>query len=575
VPMRKLHLARLGVSTPPTVGALAYLVLIPLLVIAYLSLGGEAGANFEPSMDAYRSIAGSPTLVQSVVNTVLFAVPATLGSVALGTWLAWVGERSSRRARLSIRALVLLPAAMPSILTTTAWTMMLSPRIGLVNRLVDRFGFPTPLVDAYSLPAMIWVEATDGLALPFLLALVAIRAVPPAALEAAAIAGSPDRRITRTIVLPLLAPALAAATLLVFVRTVGSFAVPAAMGLPGGIRVLATEVFLLARQYPPRFDLAAAYALLQLGAAIVALQGYRVMTSRADRFRKLLGREPERRREPTARPGEVIAAHVTLALVTVLPAAVAVFIAIAPRFGIAPLTGLHDLGLDAFRTALDSSIVRRAAVNTVVMGGWAALLTTGFGLATATVALRGPRRIGAAVDALATAPLAIPGNVLGLALLWWYLYLPDVGLYASRGAIIVAYTTAFLPFAHRSVHAALVSLDRSAMEASDMSGARRSRTMRRVVVPLVAPGLMVGAILVAVRATKAIAIPALLSGPGTEVLPLLVYERFVDARYAEAGAIGILTTAITLLALALAFALRRLIKSTSMDVRSLSVAGGG
>jgi len=375
------------------------------------------------------------------------------------------------------------------------------------------------------------------------------------------------------VLLPLLAPALAAATLLVLVRTVGSFAVPATMGIPGGIRVLATEVFLLARQYPPRLGLAAAYAVIQVALALLALEGYRRMTRRSDRYRMVLGREPERARVGIATEAEVVLAHIALGIVTLVPLLVAVGVALAPRFGLAQVGGIEDLSLAAFREVIGSTIFQRAVRNTLVMGAWAALLTTALGLLSSRVVLRGSDRVSAAVDTLATAPLAIPGNVLGLALLWWYLILPDVGLYASRGAIVTAYVTAFLPFAHRSIHAALLTLDPSAPEASAASGAGRSRTLRRIILPMVAPGLIVGLLLVIVRAAKAIAIPALMAGPGTEVLPLLVYERFVDARYSQASAIGLLTTGLIAVSLGAALFLRRFVVGRGLSSRAVATVG--
>lgn len=521
-----------------------YLVALPALGVVWTSLSdGPLGTTSTLDLGNYREALADPFLVPALRGTVVFALGSTFVAVVLGTYLAWVAERTSTRVRPALYLLAVVPLVVPGLLTTIAWTLLLRERTGIVNHVLTTwFGLGGPVLDAHTMTAMVWVEGTDGITIPFLLMAAAFRAFDPALEEASRASGAGARTTLLRVTLPLLAPALLTAAMLTLVRSIGSFAVPATMGLPGGIRVLATQVYLASRTFPSDANLAATYAVLHLALALVVLALYRRTVGDAGRFVTVSGRGARPARPSARRSG----AHGPLALallgtVVVLPLAVMGYVSLLPYYGPVADNTPDRFTLEAYAYVLTTGFIRRALVNNLAVGGLAALATVLLAAAIAWYAVRSPGRIGRTIDALATVPIALPGSVLGLAILVWYLALP-LPIYGTVWVLGIAYVTAFLPFGARTAHAALQQVDVTLEDASRASGASRSQTFVRIVLPLLAPALLAAAALVLARSLKVLALPALLASPGTEVLPVVIYSLYERSAYPELNALGVLLT---------------------------------
>ncbi|MEY3020140.1 MAG: Trehalose transport system permease protein SugB, partial [Actinomycetota bacterium] len=332
------------------------------------------------------------------------------------------------------------------------------------------------------------------------------------------------------------------AAMLTLVRSIGSFAVPATMGLPGGIRVLATQVYLASRTFPSDAGLAATYAVLHLVLALVVLAVYRRTVGDAGRFVTISGRGARPARPSARRSGAHGPLAVSLlATIVVLPLAVMVYVSLLPYYGPVADNTPDRFTLEAYTYVLTTGFIRRALVNNLVVGGIAALATVLLAAVIAWYAVRSPGRLGRTLDALATVPIALPGSVLGLAILVWYLALP-LPLYGTVWVLGIGYVTAFLPFGARTAHAALQQIDVTLEDASRASGASRALTFTRIILPLLAPALIAAAAFVLARSLKVLALPALLAAPGTEVLPVVIYSLYERSAYPELNALGVLLT---------------------------------
>jgi iron(III) transport system permease protein len=331
------------------------------------------------------------------------------------------------------------------------------------------------------------------------------------------------------------------------------------MGIPGGIRVFATEVYLQSRIFPGNANLAAAYAVVYLGVALVALGVYSAATRGDGRFVTLGGRaqRPDAATDGPSRWVHAGVAGTLLAVTIVLPFAVMLYTSVLPYYR-TPTTGLATtMTLQQYEWVLTSGIVRRALVNNVTVGLGAALAAISVSAGVAWSVVRRPGPLSRVLDVLSTLPIALPGTVLALALLWWYLYLP-LPLYATRWVLGLGLVTTFLPYGARVLQAALLQLGHELEEASQVLGARRLTTFRRIVLPLLLPSVLAAVIYMLSRSFKALALPALLSGPGAEVLPIVIYSLYSDGRYPELNALGVLlTVGLAALAIAAHLLLRR------------------
>ncbi|MGA0831102.1 MAG: ABC transporter permease, partial [Nitriliruptoraceae bacterium] len=489
--------------------------------------------------------AAAPHLAEAAVTAVMFAAGATAVSLALAALLAAVTERPGARLVGPTRLLVAVPSLLPNVVVANAWIALLEPRVGLVNVAAAALGATGPVLDAYSLPGAIWIEAADGVLLPYALLVASWRAIDPAALQASRIAGAGGPATFRRIAVPLMAPAILGASLLMLARGLGSFAVPASVGARAGYRFLSTELLALARTVPPDLGLAAVAGL----GLVVATTGLVVL------HHQLLGGDgrgrwtrpaPSGRTEGCPRLAADLGGLALAALLGLLPLLAMGWVSVQPFLRPPTPAALAASDLDAYRWALGSSLVRRAALNSLQVGAVAAVVTLILGVAVARTGRPGtpaaPRTRGV-LDALATLPVALPSSVLALALLWSLLLAGYDLLGGATVAILAGVSLAVLPY---GVRAAAIALDRVPAEfeqASLVSGAGTVTTLRRITLPVATAGLLAGAVIAATRGVRALAVPALLAGPGTEVLTVVLLDLQRGARYAEANAVAVLLVA--------------------------------
>ena len=137
---------------------------------------------------------------------------------------------------------------------------------------------------------MIWAQAIDQISLPFLLMAAAFRSMDPSLEEASTVSGARVGTTMRKVTLPLLLPAVLAVFLLVFVRAIESFDVPAVLGVPAGVPVFATQVFLAVWDVPQDYNIAAAFGVGYLIVSLLLLYLYHHATRRSERYVTVTGK---------------------------------------------------------------------------------------------------------------------------------------------------------------------------------------------------------------------------------------------------------------------------------------------
>ncbi len=154
----------------------------------------------------------------------------------------------------------------PGILFTVAWILLGSPKIGIVNLVLQSlFNLDAPLFNVYSMWGMIWVDGLHYSPVAFLLMTAAFRAMDPSLEESAMMSGANVFQVLWNITLKLTWPAIFATFLILFVRAIESFEVPALLGLPVGIQVFTSSIYQAVHRYPSQIGLASAYAITLAG----------------------------------------------------------------------------------------------------------------------------------------------------------------------------------------------------------------------------------------------------------------------------------------------------------------------
>src|ERR1700685_4643701 len=255
----------------------AWLALVPLGFMLWQSVlspeTAAAPAHF--TLDNYRTAYASADTARLLANSLQFALGSALRAFSLGTLLAWINERTDTPFKSLFFALTLVPLIIPGILFTVSWIFLGSPKIGIVNLVLQRvFATDAVFINIYSIPGMIWVDGLHYSPMAFLLMTAAFRAMDPALEESALMSGATLPRILWRVTIRLASPATTAALLILFVRALESFEVPALLGLPVGIQVLTSSLYDAIHRYPSQIGLASAYGagLVLITFALILLQ---------------------------------------------------------------------------------------------------------------------------------------------------------------------------------------------------------------------------------------------------------------------------------------------------------------
>ena len=180
-------------------------------------------------MENYARAFASRYLPKATVNTAIFAIGSSSIAFVLGAFLAWVTERTNSPFRSLLYVMAISRVILPGVLVTFSWIVLLSPEIGILNRLlVGGLGLREAPFNVYSMAGLIWVEGIELTPLAFLLMASAFRSMDPSLEEAAMVAGSGPLEILRRITLPMMKPALLSALVLLVIRGIESFRDPRA-----------------------------------------------------------------------------------------------------------------------------------------------------------------------------------------------------------------------------------------------------------------------------------------------------------------------------------------------------------
>lgn len=521
---------------------LIWLIMVPLAVVIFGAFRdgqpGQPGTyTLMKFVEAYKG-----TLVKTVGNTLVFALGAAVLAMTFGTFLAWVTERTDAPLRTLIYAISLFPLIAPGVLMASAWVLVLHPRIGIINVWArSLFGIEGTLLNGYSMGGMIWAQAIDQVSLPFLLMCAAFRSMDPSLEEASFVSGARFGTTMRRVTLPLMLPALLAVFLLVFVRAIESFDVPAVLGMPGGVPVFATQVFLAVWDIPQDYNVASAFGVGYLAISLFLLFLYHRATRMSERYVTVTGKafRPRSMQLGHWRWPASLLSMLLLVISVGLPVFVFTWTSFVKFYQVPSLSQLPHFSLDNYREILELPHTLQSIYNTLLVGILSALIIVLIASIISWIVIRTRIRGRKFLDFLSFAPIAIPGTVMGLALLWLYLVIP-IPIYATLWILILAFVGKYITVAVRSTHASMQQISKELEEVSTVSGASWFQTFRSVVLPLMAPGLVVAFIYSLSLTFKVLSIPILLGSVDTKLMSVTIYNLYQDGQYPMLSAMGVI-----------------------------------
>ena len=516
---------------------LGWMTALPVARLVVGSLTDQDTGNL--SLGNYARVYLNRSTYDLLANSLVFAVGSCGVSFAVGTTLAWIIERTDTPLRRVFATLALVPLIVPGIVTSIAWLFLLSPQIGWLNTLArGAFGLDQPLFNAYSLPGMIWVEGLGTSPLTFLLMSAALRSMDPSLEESASTSGAGWFVTLRRVTLPLMLPAVFSVLLIVFVRALEAFEVPVVIGLPGRIQVLTSRIYVALAKSPQDAGTAGALATAFLGVSVAGILVYRRLTHQADRFATVSGKAYRPRQLALGRFRYVtLALLVVFALVTIaLPLFILVWMSLQPFPAPPSVEGLGRITLRGYQRMATFPNVVEATRNSLLLALGAAAIASLFAAVVAWASVRGNLPAKPLIDVLAFLPIAIPGIVMGAALVAMYVSFP---IYGTVWVLLIAFATRFFPYGMRAASGSLLQLRRELEEAAEVSGANWLTRFRAIVLPLVRPGLLAGAIYIVIVSVRELSSAALLTSPKAPVLAVLLLEFQEAGNYAAVAALSV------------------------------------
>ena len=477
---------------------------------------------------------------ESFGNSLYVAVTSVIVASLIAVPLAYITVRFQFRGALLIQTLGVLPLIMPPFVGAVAMQLIFG-RSGSVNLLLgEAFGFSLPIMQG--LTGVIFVESLHYF--PFILMnlIVALRAIDGAMEEAALNLGAKGWRLFARVVFPLALPGYLAGAALVFIKVFDDLGTPLVLGQTN---MLAPQAYLRITQVGLEDPLGYVISVIMIAFSILALWlSVRVMKGKDYSTLQKGGAGIARRRLSAS---EAIVAYTVIALV--------LLVVLSPHLGLLLLSfsraWSYSVVPDAYTLANYATVFADGTGmigNTLLYCGLAATIDVVIGISIAYLILR--TRIPARqwLDFAASAAIAVPGLVLAIGYLRTFqgFEIGGVPITQTWLLIMLAYSVRRLPYALRSCMAALQQLNVSLEEAAEMLGASKWRSVRRIVIPLMAGGILAGFVSSFITAAVELSATILLVVKESQApmsYGIYLYMQSVSGRGAGA-ALGVLLVAI-------------------------------
>ena len=521
--------------------ALAYLVLPPFFFILHTSLVTDRGLQAGSfTVQHFANIIDSLGDVKTLLwNSTVFSIGSSAIAIAYGTTLAWLAERSDAPFRKLAYVSAYVSFAIPGIIKVVGWIMLLGPKAGILNA-VGNVLIGAPFFNIFSLGGMILVESFLWIPIVFLLMSTPFRSMDPSLEEAATTAGSTSWQVFRRVTFPLALPSVLAVLILTFIRSLEAFEIPALIGIPAGVEVLTTKIYLQIKGgLIPKYGEASAYSIILIVLVALGLIPYYRITSKTYKFTTISGKNYRPHRVALGKwrwVGGLL--MLVLPLLQMFPIAAIAWSSFLPFAQVPSRKALELLTFNNYVTAFNDSGIIRSIMNSLTVSVTSATVAIAITFFAAWLIVRASIKFRWILDQMAMLPLVFPGIVMGIAILKMYLILP-IPVYGTIWILVLAFIARYVPYGIRFSHSALLSLHKELEEGAMASGASWFQMIRHVVVPLILPALLAGWIYIFLITFRELSIALLLYSPGSQVVAVTIWELWDNGHVGELAAFSL------------------------------------
>ena len=528
---------------------LALLVIAPLVILLFYSLWsvGPADPGGSFTLENYRKTFLSSTTYELLFNTAAFGLGSVAIGLVFGVTLAWIVERTNAPLRNFAFVVAIITAGIPPILYAMTWVFLLNPRTGVFNiPFTQWMGWREGIFDPHTLGTLIIVESFRLTPTIFLMTVGLFRSMDPALEEAAAASGANTFTTMRRVTLPVMLPGLLGVTIFVGTATIGIFEIPAILGMPEGIHVFATRIYLATSQVPRDYGLATSLGTVAAAIGIVGIFYYHRVTRIQQKFATITGKGYRPRRIDLGGfrkwAGAAIIGY--FFLMVVLPAVVLIYASTQPFFRPPSIMAFQSANLDAYRLIFKQEAFWIGLKNSLILIGVVPASTILLSAIVSWIVVRSKARGRGLLDTLAFVPFTAPSIVFGLAFLLIAFWVDWIPIYGTIWLIALVHLARFLAYGTRATNGAMFQLHKELEEAGSVSGVGWLTVFRRITLRLLVPSLVAGWLWVAIHSGRELSMALLLTTRDNQILSIVTWGAWENGRIDEATAFGVVLMAL-------------------------------
>ena len=520
-------------------GALGVVPLASVIIGAF--------ANGQEVLDALAK----EDLVGLLTSTFIVVGVSTFFALIIGAGLAWVNERTDAGMGLVSEALPLIPFMLPPIAGAIGWVLLMAPSAGFINGVLrwflGLFGAAPEAgpLDIYSWYGLILVYTIYAVPYSFIMCTTGLRNMDPALEEQSRVSGASLPKTIVKVTLPAMMPSILGATLLMLISSFGLFSIPSVIGTGAEIPILSVRIVrLLSFTYPPQTG--AAIGLSLIAVVVVGLFWWlQTLTLRRGRFATIGGKGQRAtkirlgRGRPLVRAGVLVYIGIT----TVLPLLAMLIVSLNGFWTLN--IDWSSLSLDAyFQAIFNDRATRRALSNSLTYGAIGSIIGIVVVALASLYIVRSRTRTARALDASIKFPSSLSHLVIAVGFVLVFSG-PPFNLGGTAAILILAYIALYAPQASVTADTAVGQIGKELPEASRVAGAGDTKTVMRIFIPLMIPGLIAGWALLFVRMLGDLTASSMLAGTRNNVVGFRILEIYQNGSYAQLAALSFTLTLIS------------------------------
>ena len=527
---------------------LALLTLSPvvMLVVGSFSKGLNTFGDF--TLAKYISVYTDPSFYAVLGNTLIFVLFSALFSTILALFLAYLNNRTNIPGKFMFKVISVVPMMIPHVLFAVSWALLLNPSNGILNLLLmNIFRLENAPFNIYSIRGMIMVEGLLDLPIAYLIIAPAMASFDISLEESSRVFGAGNMKTLFRITLPVLRPAILAAFILCVVRCLASFAVPSVLGMPGRTYVLATYIYrTVTTGFIADYGKAAAVGMSILILSISLIYVYRYMTRSSEKYVTVSSRgfKPVVIELKKARIPLFVILLIFSFILIMLPILVLLYTSFVPYSMVPSVKAFTSMNLDHWKNVLNDPVSLSSLKNSLFLCIVGASLGTLLSIFISYVIVKVKSKASGILESLSFLSFSFPGIVIGIGFMWFFVRTP---LYATIWALLIGYIATYLPYGIRPMTSAFIQIHSHLEESSTVCGASFLTTIRRIVIPLLIPGIVSGWILMATMFFRELSLSVVLSRPGTETMAVQILKFSNDGLWGRLSALGIIMIGISVL----------------------------